>query len=236
MRVPDAFHPRRLTSRGPALLLGLMVALAGAWGTLSLARVGSAGIQDLDERVVRGLRRADDPAVPIGPAWLPEVGRDITALGGVGVLLLVTVTAAGYLILARKHGAAIFVLTSVGLGWGLSNALKALVGRERPGVVPHLMPAYHSSFPSGHSMMSAVVYLTLGALLARLLPTGRLKAYVLVVALLLTGLVGISRIYLGVHFPTDVAAGWCFGLAWATLCWYVERRLQRRGVIEAGEP
>ena len=94
------------------------------------------------------------------------------------------------------------------------------------------MPAHHYSFPSVHSLMSAVVYLTLGALLARMVARRRLKFYVLTLAVTLTGLVGISRVYLGVHYPSDVLAGWCVGLSWASLCWLVGRKLQRQGAIE----
>jgi undecaprenyl-diphosphatase len=86
--------------------------------------------------------------------------------------------------------------------------------------------------------MSAVVYLTLGALLARLADQRRVKLYFLAVAALLTLLVGLSRVYLGVHYPTDVLAGWSAGLVWATLCWLAARSLQRRGAVErsaAGE-
>jgi undecaprenyl-diphosphatase len=114
----------------------------------------------------------------------------------------------------------------------LSSALKALFRRPRPEVVPHLMRVYSSSFPSGHSIISAVVYLTLGALLARTFRQRRFKFYFLAVAVVLTGLVGVSRVYMGVHYPTDVLAGWTAGLVWATLCWLVDRHLQRRGKIE----
>ena len=81
-------------------------------------------------------------------------------------------------------------------------------------------------------MMSAVVYLTLGALVARLTPRRALRFYVLGVAVALTAMVGATRVYLGVHYPSDVLAGWCAGLVWASLCWLVERRLQRSGSIE----
>jgi undecaprenyl-diphosphatase len=134
--------------------------------------------------------------------------------------------------LARKFSAMAFVLGATGLGFLLTILLKSMYERPRPDVVPHLAAVYTSSFPSGHSMMSAVVYLTLGTLLTRLVPTPWLKFYFLSVALILTGLVGISRVYLGVHFPTDVLAGWCAGLTWASLCWLVARRLQQHGAME----
>ena len=158
--------------------------------------------------------------------------RDITALGGVTVLSLVTASVAGFLLLSRKFSAMAFVLVATGAGFLITVLLKSLYERPRPDVVPHLAAVYTSSFPSGHSMMSAVVYLTLGTLLTRLAATPRLKFYFLFVAMLLTGLVGISRVYLGVHYPTDVLAGWCGGLTWASLCWLVARRLQQRGAIE----
>src|SRR5205085_9940078 len=106
--------------------------------------------------------------------------------------------------------------------------------RPRPSVVPHLSHVMTSSFPSGHSLLSAVVYLTLGSLLARLVGPPRLKLYFLGVAVLLSFLVGLSRVYLGVHYPTDVLAGWAAGLTWAVLCWLLARYLQHRGAVETG--
>ena len=114
----------------------------------------------------------------------------------------------------------------------LSFVLKAAFDRPRPELVPHLMRAYFSSFPSGHSMMSAVVYGTLGSILTTLVQHRGLKLYFLLLAATLAGLVGISRVYLGVHYPTDVLAGWAAGLAWATFCWLLGRSLKRTGAIE----
>jgi undecaprenyl-diphosphatase len=215
------------------VLLAVLVIVAGTWGFIALADVVLEGrTLHFDERVLQSLRRADNPELLIGPDWLNEVARDLTALGGVTVLLLVTVAVAGFLLLDRKFAAMAFVLAAVGGGLLLSSLLKAGFDRPRPDVVPHLSLVYTSSFPSGHSMMSAVVYLTLGALLARMVVPWRLKLYFLATALVLTGLVGCSRVYMGVHYPTDVLAGWTAGLVWATFCWVLALRLQRRGAIE----
>jgi undecaprenyl-diphosphatase len=216
-----------------AVIVGLLVIVAGTWGFVALAgEVLEGDTQRLDERIIRALRRPDDPATPIGPAWMEEVARDITALGGVPLIVLIAGSVIGFLGLDRKFGAMAFVFGATASGFALSVALKALFRRPRPEVVPHLMRAYSSSFPSGHSMMSAVVYLTLGVLLAQLAHRRLLKFYFLVLAVLLTALVGVSRVYLGVHYPTDVLAGWTAGLVWAVLGWLVQRALQRRGQVE----
>lgn len=217
------------------VLVGLLVPALGTWAFFELAdEVMEGGTQRLDDRILRALRRADDPAKPIGPTWIAEVARDVTALGSVTVIVLITGAVAGFLLLDGKYAATAFVMAATGTGFALSSALKWLYVRPRPTIVPHLMPAHYSSFPSGHSMMSAVVYLTLGALVARLVQRRWLRLYVLAVAIVLTGIVGVSRVYMGVHYPSDVVAGWCAGLVWASLCWLVERQLQRRGAIERG--
>lgn len=225
-----------LASHEPIVLLALAIVVASVWLFADLAdEVLEGDTGRFDERVLLMLRHADDPATPIGPAWLAEAGRDITAIGGTAVLMLMIAAVTGYLWLAGKHGAMWLVLASTIGGWLLSSLLKYFFGRPRPDVVPHLADVHTASFPSGHSMMSAVVYLTLGALLTRLVARPVVKLYILAVACLLTGLVGASRVYLGVHYPTDVLAGWLAGLVWATLCWLVARWLQNRGQVESGE-
>jgi undecaprenyl-diphosphatase len=194
--------------------------------------VAEGGTMRFDDWAVKSLRRADDLAQPIGPAWLAEVGRDLTALGGVAVLTLVTLAVVGFLWLRKMYGAMWLVLGATLGGLLVSTLLKNAFDRPRPELVPHLSHVYTSSFPSGHSMLSATVYLTLGALLGRFVQQRRLKAYFLLVAILLTFLVGISRVYLGVHYPTDVLAGWAAGLGWATLCWLAARYLQHQGAVE----
>jgi len=188
--------------------------------------------QHFDEWAIRSLRRADDPATPIGPGWLHEVGRDATALGGMFVLTMVTLAVGGYLAIVRKFHAMLLVLGTTFGGLVLSTILKNSFNRQRPSIVPHLSTVYTSSFPSGHSMLSAIVYLTLGVMLSRLVPNRAAKIYFLLVAMGLTLLVGVSRVYMGVHYPTDVLAGWTAGCVWATICYLIARALQKRGKVE----
>jgi undecaprenyl-diphosphatase len=215
------------------VLIGLLVAAGAVWIFVVIAdEVMEGDTQQFDEWAVRVLRKPDDLAKPIGPTWLVEVGRDLTALGGVAALTLITLAVVGFLWLRRMYGAMWLVLAATLGGLVAATLLKSLFDRPRPNLVPHLSLVYTTSFPSGHSMLSATVYLTLGALLGRFVLERSLKAYFLIVALVLTGLVGISRVYLGVHYPTDVLAGWTAGLAWAIVCWLVARSLQKRGKVE----
>jgi len=234
-----ARRPLGWLARQEALVLvtAFFIVLA-VYGFIELATEMREGeMRDFDEWFLRLLRRDIDPAIPIGPAWLPPMMMDITALGGVTILALVTLIAAGYLVLMHRYGATALVIVA-SLGGGLlSEVLKRGFGRARPVVVPHLIVVQSLSFPSGHSMAAAVIYLTLGALLARFAARRRIRIYVLGISFGLTFLVGITRVYLGVHYPTDVLAGWAAGLAWALVCWLVARYLQYRGAVEQpGKP
>jgi undecaprenyl-diphosphatase len=214
-------------------LLSVTTLAAGAWVFVEVAdEIREGDSERVDRAILLSLRHQNHLADPIGPRWLAEVGRDITALGGVAVLTLVTVAVLGYLLLERKPRAAAFVLVAVVGAAVLSSTLKGWFERPRPDLVPHLSYVTSSSFPSGHSMLSAAVYLTLGAMLARQQRSLVLKAYFLIVAVSLTLLVGFSRVYVGVHWPTDVIGGWAAGSAWAAGCWLLARRLQRRASIE----
>jgi undecaprenyl-diphosphatase len=213
----------------------LALGTASVWGFIEIAEeVFEGDTQAFDHWVLGLMRSAADPSDPIGPRWVEEMARDATALGGFAWLTFTVLVVAGYLWLVDKSHMMWFMLAAAISGVLLSVGLKALYDRPRPDVVTHLANAYLSSFPSGHSMMSAIVYLTLGSLLAAVMPNLRLRIYVLFVAILLSVLVGVSRVYLGVHYPTDVLAGWLAGLVWSLVCWLVARWLQIHGRIEAG--
>ncbi|MGV3548958.1 phosphatase PAP2 family protein [Rhizobium sp.] len=178
-----------------------------------------------DETILKALRVPEDLGTPIGPDWLTKAVTDLTSLGGVTVLGLVTVLAVIYLLLIGKRITGLFLLCSVVGGWMVSNAFKLGVARPRPDLVPHLVEVYDLSFPSGHAMVSAVTYLTLGLLLARMQTRRAARYYFVAAAVLLTLLIGMSRIYLGVHYPTDILGGWSAGAAWACLCWLIGLRV-----------
>ena len=190
------------------------------------------GFDRLDEGVLRALRTASDSADPIGPRWLEEMVRDVSALGSTFVLTFAVVVAAGYLwVIGARHKAAFLVL-AVSLGTLLNRLLKLAVGRPRPDVVPHATYVSNESFPSGHAANSAIVYLLLGIMLARVEASYAAKVFIFAVCVVTTLLVGLSRIYLGVHWPSDVIAGWLLGALWALLCWYALLRLQPSGTRE----
>jgi len=223
----------RLSTVEASVLAAIGLLGASLWLFISIAGAVVEGETTAwDRRLLLALRNAADPAMSWGPPWVQEMARDFTALGGVAVLTLMTLAVIGYLLLAGKRNAAIAVFVAVAGGLILSTLLKHGFNRARPDLVPHGSVVYTTSFPSGHSMMSAITYLTLGAMLARVENSIRIKIYLLTVAAFLTILVGVSRVYLGVHWPTDVAAGWAVGAAWALLCSLVMRRLQRRGKVE----
>ena len=216
----------RTLLRPIAVLLALC---AAGFAFLKLGdEVREGETQRMDEWVIRSLRTPGAPAVPLGPSWLPPVTRNVTALGSVPVLLLVVVAVAGFLALARLWRHLALVLGASAGGLLLMVVLKRAFDRPRPTVVPPLMLETTASFPSGHAMMSAVVYLTLGTLVAQLCSRWRERVYVITVAGVLTVLIGLTRLYLGVHYPTDVLGGWSVGLAWALASGLAARGLRTR--------
>jgi undecaprenyl-diphosphatase len=212
----------------PRPLLGLVAVSAILVFGLLAVGVMAGETDGFDRAVLLALREPNDLAVPIGPLWLQAGARDITSLGGDTILLLVTLVSMGFLAILRRWAIVVLMLAAVGGGFVASNLLKLTFNRARPDLVPHGVIVHTASFPSSHAMLSAVTYLTLGALLARSLPDRRVRAYVLSIAIGLTLAIGMSRIYLGVHWPTDVLAGWCLGSAWALLCWILADLIRRR--------
>jgi undecaprenyl-diphosphatase len=212
-----------------SILVGAVLILALIWIFATLAgEVMEGDTRQFDEWVLGALRREADPGQLKGPRWLRAGAEDLTALGSPTVLGLTVLAVTGYLFLHGLYRNGLFIfIASVG-GWILNWLLKAAFARTRPDIVPHLREVMSSSFPSGHALTSAAVYLTLGALLMRIAEGRLAKYYCIAMAMLLTFLVGTSRVFLGVHYPTDVLAGWLIGMTWALLCWVVERALERR--------
>lgn len=221
----------------PALERGTLIAIVAFAGLLLLfglvaEAVVAGGTRTFDEALLLALREPTNTADPIGPAWIEEAMRDFSAMGSTTVLTFVTLSLVGYLAFTRRSHAALLVLGAVLSGTIVSQLLKIGFARPRPDLVPYGTEVFTASFPSGHAMMSAVVYLTLGTLLARTESRRRVKSYVMAIAAVLTLLVGLSRIYLGVHWPSDVVAGWALGAGWAAFAWLAMLWLQGRGKIE----
>ncbi len=215
------------------MLIVLAIIVVTGWLAAELAdEVLEGTTQQYDEWVLRHLRTPGDMTDPIGPEWFEDMWRDVTALGSITVLALVTIACGGYLFIRKRYRMLALLAAATLGGLAVSLLLKNAFARPRPefaSAATHVMTA---SFPSGHSMLSAIVYLTLGVLLARTSTRLRFKVYFITVALIVSLLVGASRIYLGAHYPTDVLAGWSFGLIWALLCWLTAQFLQKRGTVE----
>lgn len=208
-------------------------------GALLVVALGVTAFIGIADDMTEGDGRAFDQAVltwmqpvagqPRGPWWLREAALDITSLGGIAVLSLFAVATVGFLLIQRKRLSALFLALGLAGGVTLSEGLKALFERERPPVAYQVVETLNASFPSGHALMSTVFYLSVAVMMARAVPTKRLKAYVLGVGMTLAGLVGLTRVYLGAHWATDVLAGWSVGAAWAMALWlaaYGAARLQ----------
>lgn len=193
-------------------------------------------VQQFDREVLVALRDSNNLNRTIGPRWVQLAAADLTALGSVPVLTLCTTAVIGFLLMKRGFRTAIMLVVVTLAGGGLGQLLKGFFMRSRPSVVPHLAEVSSASFPSGHSMMSAVVYMTLAVVAASTLEGRRERLYMIVLGILVSTTVGFTRMLLGVHYPTDVLAGWTLGLGWALGCWAAARYLQRRHVIEDPGP
>ena len=209
----------------PRFLVPILLAAASAWSFIEIAdEVVEGETPAIDERIILAMRTSD-PNDPIGPAWFEEAVRDLTALGSTLVLSIAVVTVVGFLLLMRHWRPAVFTFAASVSGQLATQVLKEFFGRPRPDLIPHEVAVFTHSFPSGHAMMSAVVYLTLASLTARLTDRRGLKLYAMSVAVVFTILIGVSRVYLGVHWPSDVLAGWMIGAGWALACWLVAAKI-----------
>ena len=225
---------RRLERHELAWLAGGLVICAALYAFIALAgAVMDGDTRALDTRILRAFRTSADPSVPIGPRWLELAAIDVTALGGPTVIWLVVASVLGFLCLQARYRTAIMVVAAAASGEVLNQILKALFMRPRPTIVPHLRDVLTPSFPSGHAMESAIVYLTLGVMLMRVAEGRLAKIYCLGVAAFVTFIVGVSRVFLGVHYPTDVLGGWILGFLWASVWWFTERRLETRAGVAA---
>jgi undecaprenyl-diphosphatase len=221
---------KRIESRALILVIGAAGAL---WAFFNIAsEVGEGETTAIDRHILLALRNPADVSDPIGSRSLQEAMRDVTALGGVTVLTLVSIVAVlAFLIHRRARHAAILAVT-IFLAFISSEGLKDFYSRPRPDLVPHGTYVYSSSFPSGHSTLSAATFLTLAMLIASLEPNRGTKRMVFALAAILVLGVGFSRIYLGVHWPSDVLAGWCLGAAWALGGWVALLKLGARGDVK----
>jgi len=213
--------------RGGLFLTVILIIVAGTWGFIKLTdEVREGETERFDTRINRFCFEHR------GPKWLQESGRDLTALGGVAVLTIFIAAVVGYLLLSRKQGMAVLVIIATLGGLLMTTGLKRWIDRPRPAYRPTDTNVFTQSFPSGHSALSSATWLTLATLLARTSKSRLMKFYFLSAAIFISLLVGLSRVYLCAHYPTDVLAGWCLGLVWALICWAVARELQHRRVVE----
>lgn len=181
------------------------------------------GTMSVDETLLLLMRETEDIHNPLGPGWFEEMARDFTALGGIPILLALTFVVACYLAMERNMHAVAFIVGTAVTALIVSTLLKEVFDRPRPEIVEKATRVYTSSFPSAHAMMSACMYLAFASLLARFETKRRKKTLILCFAAIAIVIVGLSRVYLGVHWPTDILAGWTAGTIWALVCWLVFR-------------
>jgi len=210
------------------ILFALFCLTGGTWTFLEIAdEIIEGETQSFDMRLLETIRGINSVGEVVGPSWLAEAMQDITALGGITVLTIVTAVSAFFLLLKHKYRSMFLLLCASIGGFFLVSILKFFFARERPTDSFGFVTIDSFSFPSGHAMMSAIVYLSLAAMLAQIQTDKRTGFFIVLVAFFITAMVGLSRIYLGVHFPTDVLGGWSIGIAWASIWWLISWHLQR---------
>ncbi|MDZ4760929.1 MAG: phosphatase PAP2 family protein [Alphaproteobacteria bacterium] len=223
-----------------AALGALLAVTAGGLAFVAIAdTIMAPDGERFDTSVLEALHPGPDTTDPIGPDWLDHAMLDLTSLGSVAVLATVALIIVGYLVFQKQRLQAASLLLALAGGLMLSETMKQVFERSRPPEAYRVAEVLNASFPSGHALLSAVFYLTIGAMLARAMKRRELKVYVIGVAIALTLIVGMTRVFLGVHWASDVLAGWCLGAAWATACWLMERtvvRMLRRAAPKEPDP
>jgi undecaprenyl-diphosphatase len=213
----------RLTRR---IAIGVLALVALAVAIVSLLADG--GANGFDRGLMLALRNPADLGDPLGPAWFEDVMRDFTGLGGIAVVVGASLLFSGYLVLRKRFADIAILATSLVGAQLLSSFVKFVISRPRPDLVSHESQIYSASFPSGHSLMSTVAYVTLALLLVADVDDRRIRELLLIAAWIVSFAVGCSRIYLGVHWPSDVLAGWAVGALWMLLMLRLWPRLSFR--------
>jgi len=225
---PDGNETEQLT-----FWLAVVVIIASLFIFINTTIAVNAGGQlSYDRLILEMMRTGPQQLEPIGPGVMTEIVKDLSAIGSKYVLAVLTMIVACFLLLRKHYFSALVLLVITGSGVVVIFSAKAIMCRPRPEIITHMAEVSSQSYPSGHSSLSAIVYLTLGTMVARVQSQKWIKAYCIVVALLLTLISGITRLYLGVHYPSDVIAGWTLGVAWALICWilfgYMRTRFQAK--------
>ncbi len=233
---PFARHVWRIARTEISALAALFVVAAGIVIFVELAddMTGADG-RAFDQAVLLAMRPGGS-ADGWGPPWLETAALDLTSLGGIAVLGLFSLIVVLFLVLQRKQLSALLLVLGLAGGVLLSEGLKAVFERDRPPEAWRVVETINASFPSGHALLSAVFYLSIGVMLTRAFPRRRFKACVLGVALMLTLIVGLTRVYLAAHWATDVLAGWSVGAAWAMALWLVAYAVQRSQAVSDRGP
>ena len=208
------------------LIVGVAAVALLALAVSSLFADG--GAHTLDRQIMLLLRDPQALDDPIGPHWFEDVMRDMTGLGGIGVVVGGGLLFAGYLWLRWRRGDVLILAASLAGAQLISAVSKLLVARPRPDLVSHEAQIYSASFPSGHTLMATVTWVTFAMLLAADFEDRRVRDYLLLIAWITAIAVGCRRIYLGVHWPSDVLAGWAIGALWMVVLSRLVPRLRGR--------
>jgi undecaprenyl-diphosphatase len=202
-------------------VLSIWFSIVGAlWVFLALGKeIGEGETGAFDQQLIRLLRTSSHGSLPIGPVWFRESMRYVTALGGFTFLSLMTIVVVMTLLLHRKRREGIIVAATAICSQTSIEIFKFLYGRPRPAPILLQPLASTDSFPSGHTAESTAIFLTVATVIASLEVSGRTKILAYAVAIFVMMSVGFSRVYLGMHWPTDVLGGWVLGTAWALAAW-----------------